>query len=297
MKNKGILLSVVGIILISSLLMFLISKNKEKIFMQDGIMFAVKVNGVSQNTFPSGTNYYVDVNCRNAVGSYIYDEANSSFKIAVGEITGNVKCNVSYTSNPKTLKEVVESAEGVMAYGNVSATTWNNNIKNLTPTYFKDSSPATSSGTTANAWTYDTNTGIFTSIPSVMTTSGSSAFYHAYAQIKEAGSYQICYTISTSTSANDMLYILIGTSYKKGIISSINGQVEGCYNLGKLTTSQYINVVEKSYSGTSSPEITFTLEKAGTKTIDAGYRYQGENPNNYVWFNNEMWRIIGSIPT
>lgn len=28
----------------------------------------------------------------------------------------------------------------------------------------------------------------------------------------------------------------------------------------------------------------------------AGYRYEGANPNNYIWFNNEMWRIIGSIP-
>ena len=24
-----------------------------------------------------------------------------------------------------------------------------------------------------------------------------------------------------------------------------------------------------------------------------GYRYEGKNPNNYVWFNNEYWRIIG----
>ena len=28
-----------------------------------------------------------------------------------------------------------------------------------------------------------------------------------------------------------------------------------------------------------------------------GYRYSGYNPNNYIWFNDEMWRIIGSIPT
>lgn len=27
--------------------------------------------------------------------------------------------------------------------------------------------------------------------------------------------------------------------------------------------------------------------------IDTGYRYEGKNPNNYVWFNNELWRIIG----
>ena len=28
-----------------------------------------------------------------------------------------------------------------------------------------------------------------------------------------------------------------------------------------------------------------------------GFRYSGSNPNNYIWFNNEVWRIIGSIPT
>ena len=27
------------------------------------------------------------------------------------------------------------------------------------------------------------------------------------------------------------------------------------------------------------------------------YRYQGTNPNNYIKFNNELWRIIGVIPT
>ncbi|MDD5865628.1 MAG: hypothetical protein PUD07_04015 [bacterium] len=27
-----------------------------------------------------------------------------------------------------------------------------------------------------------------------------------------------------------------------------------------------------------------------------GYRYQGNNPDNYVWFNDEMWRIIGYVP-
>ena len=26
------------------------------------------------------------------------------------------------------------------------------------------------------------------------------------------------------------------------------------------------------------------------------YRYQGNNPNNYVYFNNELWRIIGYVP-
>ena len=32
------------------------------------------------------------------------------------------------------------------------------------------------------------------------------------------------------------------------------------------------------------------------KNSTHGYRYQGNNPDNYVWFNNEMWRIIGYVP-
>ena len=27
-----------------------------------------------------------------------------------------------------------------------------------------------------------------------------------------------------------------------------------------------------------------------------GKRYQGKNPDNYIWFNDELWRIIGNIP-
>jgi len=29
------------------------------------------------------------------------------------------------------------------------------------------------------------------------------------------------------------------------------------------------------------------------QTVSAGIRYEGKNPNNYIWFNNEYWRIIG----
>lgn len=30
--------------------------------------------------------------------------------------------------------------------------------------------------------------------------------------------------------------------------------------------------------------------------IDISYRYNGKSPNNWVWFNNEKWRIIGLMP-
>ena len=31
----------------------------------------------------------------------------------------------------------------------------------------------------------------------------------------------------------------------------------------------------------------------GQVVNENGYRYEGRNPNNYIWFNNELWRIIG----
>ncbi len=31
--------------------------------------------------------------------------------------------------------------------------------------------------------------------------------------------------------------------------------------------------------------------------VDTGYRYQGTDPNNYISFNNEVWRIIGVFET
>ena len=36
-----------------------------------------------------------------------------------------------------------------------------------------------------------------------------------------------------------------------------------------------------------------TIYKDDTKNI--GYRYIGTDPNNYISFNNEIWRIVGAI--
>ena len=45
--------------------------------------------------------------------------------------------------------------------------------------------------------------------------------------------------------------------------------------------------------------VASTIGTSGNGSIVSsthGYRYQGNNPNNYVWFNDEMWRIIGYVP-
>ena len=36
-----------------------------------------------------------------------------------------------------------------------------------------------------------------------------------------------------------------------------------------------------------------STQGTGQVVNENGYRYEGKNPNNYIWFNNEYWRIIG----
>lgn len=67
------------------------------------------------------------------------------------------------------------------------------------------------------------------------------------------------------------------------------------------------NDIECSYQYNVDDNVNFTIKTSGTatdvlksngemvrdNTTDHNLRYQGANPNNYVKFNNELWRIIG----
>ena len=56
---------------------------------------------------------------------------------------------------------------------------------------------------------------------------------------------------------------------------------------GTLLSDVIINGV-----GTSGDGVITKVTDNGTEQ----YRYQGNNPNNYVSFNNQLWRIIGYVP-
>ena len=74
---------------------------------------ALLVNGKVSNTFPSKGLYQVDITCDNANGIWDID----NWKLDIKNITGNVSCNVSFTSNPKLLSNVVNttSTSGVVS--------------------------------------------------------------------------------------------------------------------------------------------------------------------------------------
>ena len=95
------------------------------------------------------------------------------------------------------------------------------------------------------------------------------------------------------------------TTYGK--LGSIN-----CTNSNATYNQQYnrveISSIDKKYTSctlnytdsTSKVNLaSYIMEKRGTTqgngqiVTENGYRYEGKNPNNYIWFNNEYWRIIG----
>ncbi len=169
-----------------------------------------------------------------------------------------------------------------------------------TPVYFRNTSSTLTTQTQVDSfWTFNNSTGVFTSVPSKMTTSGSYAIYHAYMNVPSAGYYQICYTIAQAPNANNYLYIAKNTTQKTYIASSTSAAIaETCFDMGYFESTDYFNISERGYSGTSSPVMTFRIEKSETvATNDTGYRFEGSNPNNYVMFNNELWRIIGVFST
>ena len=64
----------------------------------------------------------------------------------------------------------------------------------------------------------------------------------------------------------------------------------------KLEITKITGTVTCDVSFNSSvTNLTTQVNNKATRN-EKGKRYQGKNPNNYIWFNDELWRIIGNIP-
>lgn len=76
--------------------------------------------------------------------------------------------------------------------------------------------------------------------------------------------------------------------YNRIEISSMNTRYESCLlnysdSTSKVNLASYIIGLAGTKQGT------------GQVVNEKGYRYEGKDPNNYVWFNNELWRIVGAF--
>ena len=62
---------------------------------------------------------------------------------------------------------------------------------------------------------------------------------------------------------------------------------------GDVSCDLTFTTVAKTYLNSYVIGLAGTTQGTGQVVNENGYRYEGKNPNNYVWFNNELWRIIG----
>ena len=62
---------------------------------------------------------------------------------------------------------------------------------------------------------------------------------------------------------------------------------------GDVSCDIKFETITKTYFNDYITGLAGTTQGTGQVVNEKGYRYEGKNPNNYVWFNNEYWRIIG----
>ncbi len=113
------------------------------------------------------------------------------------------------------------------------------------------------------------------------------------------GSYVSSFPASGNYEVNVECENAIGEwNYSKWVVEiyEITGKVS-CNISFTSTTPIKLNsfLIEKTDTDQGNGKIVHEIFPGDTNASkeDTGYRYEGKNPNNYIYFNNELWRIIG----
>lgn len=259
---------------------------------------------ITTSNLPASINY--------KLGNIICDNSNATYnqlynRIEVSQVNGQYSsCTLNYTDSTSKANfadyvmslagttqgtgEVVKETVNIPDY---SSTTTLSQGDYTSYSMFSSSYAADSSGTVVSGvFTFANNK--WTSVPSTMT---SDTYYHFKFSPSENGYYQLCYELSSGNTNNE-LYAFVNSSLtyfdsSDFLSASSSTSKSGCLELGYVSTSDYINIVQKAYTDIST--LSFSIKKVTSvqENVDAGTRYEGKNPNNYVWFNDEYWRIIG----
>lgn len=255
-------------------------------------------------------NFYIgssEVNTACDDATVTFDKTNLHWKISsLSKSTNNIcKPTITTTTRENLNSHIISlagttSGTGEVVHEEVDYTistevdyklsqTQYNNVSQFSSSAYSD----TSGTTVTNAFTF--SNGSWSSNPSNLT---SGTFYHLSFNVPVDGNYQLCYTFS-SGNANNRMYLYNGSSYlllggRVGYLpASTSSEKTGCFELGNVKTSETVKVTQRAY--TTIATLSFYLNKMNTTTThyDTGYRYEGLEPNNYINFNNELWRIIG----
>ena len=293
--QKKIKLAIVSILLVTIIIVMIIIKNNfhsKYSFTQDGIKYALTLDGNKITSFPSKGMYKVQVTCDGADGKWLYDD----WKLTIENIiSNNITCDIDFHTITKTnLNDYIISLAGTeQGTGQVVNETAILDNSTFTAGDKLDQSGYTISSNDATyPFEWDDTNKTWTSTNHTDSATSTIEF-----KVATAGSYQVCYKQSSEKNYDYTIFYKNNIQMKS--LKGISNSVFECYFLGNLTISNVIKVTyqKDGSSSSGSDNVVFYLQ-SGTyneniQTVSAGIRYEGKNPNNYVWFNNELWRIIG----
>ena len=163
----------------------------------------------------------------------------------------------------------------------------------FSPSYTSSSSGSVAPPDVSLSWDSTNKYWVSDLTQSSLTTSRT--YYYIF-NVTEAGYYQVCYKKESGGSSNSLrLYKGTTNMYSSNYLTA-SSTSEVCVLYDALTTSD--NIIIGHYTPSTNPaKLDIYIKKGAEVTTNVGYRYEGKKPSNYIWFNNEMWRIIGVIPT
>ena len=289
-RIKIVSVGIILIVLFISIIALNNNTNNKHTFKKDGILYALSLDGKSITSFPSKDLYKANVSCEGADGKWLYDD----WKLSIENITGDVSCDIKFETITKTyfndyITKLAGTTQGTGKVINETASKDNSTF--TAGAKLEQSGYTVSSNDATYPFEWDNTNKTWTSTNH--TDSATATFIF---NVSAAGNYQVCYKQSSEKNFDYTIFYKDNTQIKS--LKGISNTDFECYYLGSLTTSNAIKVTyRKDSSGSNgSDNVVFYLQSVtyneNIQTV-TDTRYEGKNPNNYVWFNNEYWRIIG----
>lgn len=288
MKKKRIIYLSLTIVTLFAFIIFFSKKNfnKEEItFEESGIKYALTIDGKKAYKFPDKGYYNVKVKCDNARGKWLYDD----WKLSIDNIVGNVTCNIKFTSSTKTnLNDYLTNLSGTKQGDGKFAGFLNQN----NAVFYAAIAKTLYTSTSTSSFSWDTESLTWKSTNHTDSSQATISF-----KISTAGNYSFCYTQISEINSD------YATLYKNGVeYISLKGKAAStktCSSEFSVSTSDVFKVVYQKDGSISynDDQVTFSFSKKTSGgsgyIITAHSNYVGANPNNYIYFNDELWRIVG----
>ena len=259
---------------------------------------------------PTGTNG------TNTIDHYEYSIDNGEYQES--NVFNNLTDNTEYTinvkaidtdgreSNPYTLQvttdeyvlpvvnNVTTSSTASTITINVNAT---GNDGDISTYHYSRDDGSNYTKSTSNSYTFTSLTPETTYYIKVYVTDSNSRVSGEYAITADTGIPDIvlaksntAYGATPATLSCSNATAEYNQKYSRIEISQINRPNQQTYGNCTLT---YQEPNSKTYLNNYIISLSGTTQGTGKVIQENGYRYEGKAPNNYIWFNNELWRIIG----